>query len=873
MDPPLVGRGYELGRAIELLSQGSSLIVEGEAGVGKSRLLHAIAERVLADGWQVERVAGSAAAASVPFGAVAHLLPMAPTADRLRLLQLAQRALTSRAGRGRLLVVVDDAPLLDHGSAALVHHIAAVDGLIVLASLRSGEPVSPSVLALWKDGFAHRFELQALAMPEARRLVEALLGGPASDELHRSMWQIGRGVPLMIRELVAEGLEAGSIAMGATGSWLATAPLGATRLHDLLASRFEGLRAPARELLELLATGEPLELDLLRDVDRRDELEGLRRRHLVTVRAEGRRTVVATSHPLYGEILRGWLPARRRQEVAAVLAARLTPTGLRRRGDGLRAARWQLIAGEAPDPAVALQGAAEALNGFDFPLAERLATAAAQHPEADRFTALYLLGRSLLHQSRVQEAERVLSDATAVAGTDEHVAQVVLARAQNLFYSGYDRNRATEILAWGVARTRGNAALDLSAEAALYAGAMNDFRRALELCGDVLADPDVPEPTLLRAIVVHTLITSVDGRFSEARTWIDHGRRLAERHRDLLPLAPYQLAVNRSLLSWGSGQIDAGIEELDRAIVRAVEGSGPAGTLRMTRGMQLAERGDLTAAHVALRDATVELRRFDPFGNAHMARFALAWILSQLGRVDDAAAELVGLPKQLDDVEVRVLGFATCARTWLAARAGDVDAAGDIARSGGGRALDSTYHFWASVALYQAVRLGAAVHVADLLGTCAVHVREGLVPAMAEHADALVAGDPTRIEAAARDLGAMGARLAAAEAYAHAARVHARDGSTIAARRSATWSLLLERRCAGAATPALGGRPVAISDREADVAVLALLELSSREIAGQLYLSRRTVDNHLGSIYRRLGVHGRDELRVLLAPVGAPDPR
>jgi DNA-binding CsgD family transcriptional regulator/tetratricopeptide (TPR) repeat protein len=881
MDPPLVGREHELGRATELLRQASSLIVEGEPGVGKSRLMHAITERVIASGWQVEYIAGSAAASSVPFGAVAHLLPIAPTANRLQLLQQAQRALKGRVTHGRLLIAVDDAPLLDDGSAALVHRVAAVDGLVVLASARSGEPVNSSLTSLWKDGFAQRLELGPLASSEARELVETLLGGPASGELHRSLWRIGRGNPLMVRELVVEGLEAGSIVQGRAGNWGAVAPLQATRLRELLATRFEGLHPPAREMLEIVAVGEPLELDLLldllRELDRRGDLDGLRRRHLVTIRSEGRRTVVTTAHPLYGEMVRAGLSSRRLRAVAATLAASLTETDLRRRGDALRAARWQLDAGRTHggrtlEPEVMIRGAAEALSRFDFSLTERLATAALAHEGADPATAMHLLGRSLLHQNRVEEAERVLSDATGVARTDEQLAQVILARAQNLFYSGYDRSRAAEILEWGVAHIGANATLDLSAEAALYAGAMNDFRRALELCHAVLADRDVADSTRLSAIVVHTLITSLDGRFADTRAWIDEGRRLAERHRFLLPLAPYQLDVNRSLLLWGSGQVDAGIEELDRSLERAVEDNGPVGTVGMARGMQLVERGDLVAAHLALCEATVQLQRFDPFGNAAMAQYVLAWILGQLGRAQDARAALVGLPGELAEVEVRAVSFATCARSWLAASAGDVAAAGQLARAGGGRALDSTYHFWASVALYQAVRLGVAGSVADLLATSASHVREGLVPTMSEHARALVDGDATRIDSAARDFCAMGARLASAEAYAHASGLHARDGSAIAAGRSATRSRLLQRDCPGALTPALRARPAAISDRETDVAVLAVRGLSSREIAERLYLSRRTIDNHLGSIYRRLGVHGRDGLRVLLAPVCPPDP-
>ena len=49
---------------------------------------------------------------------------------------------------------------------------------------------------------------------------------------------------------------------------------------------------------------------------------------------------------------------------------------------------------------------------------------------------------------------------------------------------------------------------------------------------------------------------------------------------------------------------------------------------------------------------------------------------------------------------------------------------------------------------------------------------------------------------------------------------------------------------------------------------------TNREIAERLYLSKRTVDSHLSSVYRKLGVAGRAELRTALNPaaVDAGDP-
>ncbi|OWY59668.1 hypothetical protein B7486_73345, partial [cyanobacterium TDX16] len=49
-----------------------------------------------------------------------------------------------------------------------------------------------------------------------------------------------------------------------------------------------------------------------------------------------------------------------------------------------------------------------------------------------------------------------------------------------------------------------------------------------------------------------------------------------------------------------------------------------------------------------------------------------------------------------------------------------------------------------------------------------------------------------------------------------------------------------------------------------EIALLAAEGLTSREIAEQLYVSVRTIDNHLARVYDKLGVKGRDALRSVL---------
>ena len=46
--------------------------------------------------------------------------------------------------------------------------------------------------------------------------------------------------------------------------------------------------------------------------------------------------------------------------------------------------------------------------------------------------------------------------------------------------------------------------------------------------------------------------------------------------------------------------------------------------------------------------------------------------------------------------------------------------------------------------------------------------------------------------------------------------------------------------------------------------MLAATQASSREIASRLQLSVRTVDNHLGRVYAKLGVSRRAQLAAML---------
>ena len=91
------------------------------------------------------------------------------------------------------------------------------------------------------------------------------------------------------------------------------------------------------------------------------------------------------------------------------------------------------------------------------------------------------------------------------------------------------------------------------------------------------------------------------------------------------------------------------------------------------------------------------------------------------------------------------------------------------------------------------------------------------------------------------------------------ADAHGLPRQATAARRLA--DLLLEG-CDPARTPALSSSQLSsqLSTREREVALLAADGMTSRDIADRLFVSPRTVDNHLQRVYTKLGVTSRAEL-------------
>ena len=122
---PLVGRVEEQAYVAAAIADRTrcGVLVAGTAGVGKTRLMREVIEAM--SDCQVELVTATESARTLPFGAVAHLLPDdLASIERVDLLAVIGRHLVHRAEGRPLVVAVDDIHLLDNLSAALVHHLA-----------------------------------------------------------------------------------------------------------------------------------------------------------------------------------------------------------------------------------------------------------------------------------------------------------------------------------------------------------------------------------------------------------------------------------------------------------------------------------------------------------------------------------------------------------------------------------------------------------------------------------------------------------------------------------------------------------------------------------------------------------------------------
>jgi DNA-binding CsgD family transcriptional regulator/tetratricopeptide (TPR) repeat protein len=860
-DWPLTGRDEEV-RLVEqvVLSGGPGLLLAGAAGVGKTRLLRTVLSRLTTAGIAAEWVSATGAAASIPFGAVSRLLParLPGGGDHASRYAAVVREFATRCTERPVVIGVDDAHLLDDASAGLLHQLAVHGLATIVATVRSGEPLTDALTALW-TGAGRRLEMRPLPSPAVDELLDRAVPGPLDAISRRRLGRLAAGNPLLLRELLADAMETGALrAEGGFWRWHGTTS-GSPRLAELVAARLHALAPATRQVLEVVACGEPLPLALLECLADPAAVEAAERSGMAIAERSGARTAVRLVHPLYGEALRASMPASRSRAVFGRLADALATTPLRRSGDALLAGVWQLRAGAVRRPDVMLRAAQQAIARFDIDLAERLARAA--RDTAPSWEADWLLARVLQYQARSQEALDTLP--AAPAADSSRLAAWTITRA-GLLYWGLDRiEEAHETMHRVAPDTPGQ---DLVAAVRswilFYDG---QCRAALEVGSAVLDRPDIGPRARAWATMSAAAAAGMLGDLDRAVALVDRSRAAVDDSGPDL-WGDAQIGWGLCYALRGAGLLHRAAQVAGTGYRAAVDGDarGMAGVWAGFHGVVAKAQGRLDVAETSLLEAIALVGEHDQYRLIRTFMAELAGVRALRGDLAEARRWLAEADARHRRANRFFHPWVESNRAWVQAAGGDTTAAIRTALHAADLARQTEQPTMEAVALYDCARLGAADRVRDRLAGLADRIG-GAASIFSDAATALALGDAAGLHRAAERFTETGHLSLAAEATQAAARPLTTGGTV--PRYAAQWPPQPVERPGASVVDG----PERLTRRERDVALLAV-SLPSREIAERLGLSVHTVNNNLARVYHKFGVRNRRELAMILGPHLAEPP-
>jgi DNA-binding CsgD family transcriptional regulator len=902
--------------------RGSVVLVEGEPGVGKTRLLtaaRAIGARLgfivlSARGAELERnfgfgvvrqlfeqvVSGTSAQARrrLFVGAAALAAPLLGSGEGAEPARDAQDALlhglywlTVRISeRAPLLLEIDDAHWADAPSLRFIAYLARrIDGLPVVVALasRTTEPQAERALidALKEVHAVRELRPQPLSEGASATLVQATFPS-ASDALCSRCHEASGGNPFLLQELVAEldvrtvdprdadVLELGDVAPEAVRrsllARLALLPEAAPKL------------AEAAAILESATLAEVVELagvSLEEAAPAADQL--------VASRLLGSVEPVEFAHPLMRSAVYAEIPPAERairhlgaakllaergspaEEVAAHLM-RAVPSGDSWAIETLMAAAEEARSRGTPDTRVAylrrvLEGPLERDRRFELELELGRAMVEAGSPEG------------LAHLQSVFDRSRQTGLRTEAA----------LSIAWALQMSGETR-RAAELLAHGMDELSATSPPDAA-------------RLGVELI--MLTDVDLNAATFVadRLDAAERLLhkgppTIVSGH--EAVTLGKRGEsadRAAEAAQasladgSLFELgmagSPYYLLVV-SMLTYAD-RIDEALSHHERTIAEARRRGlvAPFVIGSTQRAYAHGRRGSLDEAEADARIAVdaARLHGFVPF-----ELMAVTSLLLTLADRDPAAGiqMLREADTPLDEIEHTQVAVLIFSRGHLRLAHGDMALAADDLLEAGRRftewGLLNPIFDWRSGAALALLASGERGRALDLVSEEVERARRWGTPraiGVALRAQGLIEGGEQGVELlreAVAILESSQARLEHARASTDLGALLRRKNRRTEAREPLRLGLDLARRCgahvlaerARQELVAAGARPRrerltgadSLTPTERRIALLAAEGKSNPEIAQDLFVTRKTVEFHLSNAYRKLGIHSRDQL-------------
>lgn len=884
---PIIGRERELREIDALLADGAqrrALLLEGEPGIGKSRLWDIGVERARDQGLTILRARPAEAESALPYVALNDLvepLDSPPGADApIEIARGLLSLLRSTAERAPVLVAIDDVQWLDNPSEAAIAFVARRLGdadvrlLLARRASSSAEPVPFALDRELGDALVTQ-RVGPLSLADLDRLLESRAGvrlpRPRLERLHRACG----GNPLYALE-IARLIEASDD--------LDDLPL-PPRLSSALESRILTLPPQAREAAVLAASClQPTAQIVERAAGSAAGIEAAIAGDVLQI--DGRR--LRFTHPLLAEATYASTPPWERRTAHTRLAdaadsplerahhlARATEAPTEDVAAELATAAEEAASRGVPATAAELAGAAARLTP-DETLRDQRSVVAAEYktvsgdPEGARADLEALAARLPNGELRARvlaligdllgtiDAERSLelqSEARDVAGdTPALAAEIELGLATTTWNMGRLHD-STEHMRAAVAlaeRADSGPLLGMCIGELLHCEMMlgrpldeTAAARALEL----EATLDLPAASYFRPSISLAIVYTAIDRHDEARRLLDRELARIETLGDeairwgvLARVADLELRVG----NFGAA-VESGRESLEAA--RLLDHAGIERFALNPYAAALARIGNLAEARALAADALIQSDQAGSRFTAVRAIGTLALCSLSEGHAAEAWTMLEPAVAELQALGVGELSIFGVA----------------------GEAID---------ALVALDRTDEAARLVAWVETCAARAWHR---AVAGRGRALVAAAEGRYDAArAAFAGALEAHVELRQPFERArtllavGQVERRAKQRTAARVALTEALelfdtlgagLWAERAAAELARIPGRAPASsgLSETERRVAELVACGLSNKDVAARMFVTVRTIEANLSKVYAKLGVRSRSELASRVA--------
>jgi DNA-binding CsgD family transcriptional regulator len=897
----IVGREEELASLHAFISEvrggPAALVVEGDAGIGKSTLWFAAVEDARAQGLRVlsaqpveaESRLANAGLGDLFEGVLDDVLPdlSLPRRRALEVALLLEEASTERVDRravavavrdalellsepGPIVIAIDDVQWLDPSSSRALafglRRLGANQVLLLLAR-RDNDGADPSRLEEALDPErVQRLSMGPLSIGALHRFLRDRLGRTFARQTLLRIHERSGGNPFF-------ALELGRVLEGELDPFQPL-PVPAT-LEDLVRARLSGLPAESRAALALAAAfGTPSELLL--------ERAGVASHALDQAAAAGvidrDNGTIRFTHPLLSSVLYEDLGDEQRSvhgRIAEVLQ------------DPLLRARHLALSTDTPDAkmAAALEVAARtAADRGASPAAAELAEHAVRLTPVEGRDERH---RRALIAARAHHAAGEWTRARTIATELVAEADIGVLRAESLILLAEleSTNRSADLLEEALLEASADPALRSTIQSRLawairfregFPSGLEHARAALELADDLDDDPLRVE-ALMRLASLGFTVGDVDAPAHAARA---HAIATALEDEELLKAAGCGLVEDLV----ASGDLDGARVALEAEYEKWRDRDEPwsAMALWFLSWVELrAGRWELAADYAArAHDIAVQYGLEQPWDH-----LPIAWIAAHRGQLKLAqehseraltlAEEQLGLHPP---IHLAVLGLVALwsgdvptGAVWL----GRADAR--AATLGWGEADDRQWTADYAEALLELGRIDDAVRVLDVWEADAVRLSRAWVLAQVTRSRGLVAAAKgavaeagSLLEQAVAQHEDVGDPFGRARALLALGIVRRRARQKRSA-RDAIRAALVSFEELGAATWAerarnelgtIGGRTrqEGLTTAERRVAALVADGRTNREVATALFLGERTVASHLTHIYAKLGIRSRTEL-------------